>query len=115
MNRAALTRLRNRIDVLRCPVCRVVGRYVPEPQKPVGDDPFEHATEEERAEVSEILNAMHARQGNVPTECRGCGRPANPNTLIAHGTSDEVHRLHDLLSSLNERSEASPTARNSRT
>lgn len=76
MNRAALTRLRQRIDVLRCPVCRAVGRYVPEQQKPVGDDPFEHATEEERAEVSAILAAMNARQGNVPTECRGCGRPA---------------------------------------
>ena len=109
MNRAALTRLRNRIDVLRCPVCRVVGRYVPEPRKPVRDDPFEHATEEERVEVTAILNAMHARQGNEPTECRGCGRPAKPDTLIAHGTSDEVHRLHDLLCSLNERSEAAET------
>ncbi len=115
MNRAALTRLRNRIDVLRCPVCRVVGRYVPEPQKSVGDDPFEHATEEERVEVSAILAAMHARQGNVPTECRGCGRPAKPDALIAHGTSDEVHRLHEILSSLNERSEVSPTDQNSKT
>ena len=109
MNRAALTRLRNRIDVLRCTVCRTVGRYVPEPQKSVRDDPFEHATEEERVEVTEILNAMHGRQGNVPTECRGCGRPAKPDTLIAHGTSDEVHRLHEILCSLSERSESSPT------
>ena len=106
MNRAALTRLRNRIDVLRCPVCRVVGRYVPEPQKSVRDDPFEHATEEERVEVSSILAAMNARQGNVPTECRGCRRPAKPDTLIAHGTNEEVHRLHDLLISLSERSES---------
>ena len=68
MNRAALTRLRQRIEVLRCPVCLVVGRYVPEPQKPVGDDPFDHATEEERAEVSAILAAMNARKGNEPTE-----------------------------------------------
>ena len=109
MNRAAITCLRQRIDVLRCPVCHVVGRYVPEPQKPVGDDPFEHATEEERVKVTEILNAMHARQGNLPTECRGCGRPANSDTLIANGTHEEIHRLHDLLSSLNERSESSPT------
>lgn len=110
MNRAALTRLRQRIDVLRCPVCRVVGRYVPEPQKPVVDDPFEHATEEERVEVTEILNAMHARQGNEPTECRGCGRPAKLDTLIAHGTDDELHRLQDLLSSLKERSESAEIA-----
>ena len=109
MNRAALTRLRQRIDVLRCPVCRVVGRYVPEPQKPVCDDPYEHTTDEECIELSAIFAAMHVRQGNVPTECRGCGRPAKPDTLIAHGTSDEVHRLHDLLISLSERSESSPT------
>ena len=74
MNRAALTRLRLRIEVLRCPVCLVVGRYVPEPQKPVGDDPFDNATVEERAEVLAILAAMHARQGNVPTEPRNRAR-----------------------------------------
>ena len=113
MNRAALTRLRQRIDVLRCPVCRVVGRYVPEPQKPVGDDPFDHATVEERAEVLAILDAMTARQGTSPTACRGCGRPAKPDTLIANGTNEEIHRLHDLFSSLNERSESSPTVQTS--
>lgn len=109
MNRAALTRLRNRIDVLRCPVCRVVGRYVPEPQKPVGDDPYEHTTDEECIELSAIFAAMHARQGNVPTECRGCGRPAKLDTLIAHGTDEELHRLQEILHGLNERSLPSPT------
>jgi len=73
MNRAASTRLRNRIEVLRCPVCN---RLAVEPEPPVPSKDNFPATSEELQEIHSIFaNAAERKVEVAPALCEKCRRP----------------------------------------
>ena len=106
MNRAALTRLRNRINVLRCPSCN---RLAIEPEPPVSaTDNFRDATNEELQELHSIFaNAAERKVEVAPRLCQKCHRPPIVDRLqLDHLSDDELNRFLEILERIHERSES---------
>ena len=97
MNRAALTRLRQRIEVLRCPVCNRLA-VEPEPLVP-SKNLYPDATNEELHELHSIFaNAAERKVEVAPVLCQKCRRPPIVDRLeLDHLSDDELNRLVDIL------------------
>lgn len=97
MNRAALTRLRQRIEVLRCPMCN---RLALEPESPVpATDNLRGATTDELHELHSLFAIANERKVEiVPALCQKCHRPPVASRLeLNHLSDDELNRLVDIL------------------
>ena len=103
MNRAALTRLRQRIDVLRCPVCNrlAIGPELPVPSK----DRYPDATTEELQEILSIFaNAAERKVEVAPKLCQKCHRPPIVDRLeLTHLSDDELNRLVEIFEGIQGR------------
>ena len=109
MNRAALTRLRQRIEVLRCPACN---RLAIEPEPPVpSKDRYPDATNEELHEILSIFAIADLRKVEVaPKLCQKCHRPPIVDRLeLTHLSDDELRRFIEIFQGIRERDESRPT------
>ena len=108
MNRAALTRLRQRIEVLRCPACN---RLAVEPEPPVpAKDHFSATTEELQEILSIFANAAERKVEVAPALCQKCRRPSVANRLeLTHLSDDELRRLQVVARRKRSLDESSPT------
>ena len=108
MNRAALTRLRQRIEVLRCPVCN---RLAVEPEPPVpAKDNFSATTEELQEILSIFANAAERKVEVAPALCQKCRRPPIANRLeLTHLSDDGLRRLQEIASGIRSLDESSLT------
>jgi len=101
MNRAASTRLRNRIEVLRCPVCN---RLAVEPEPPVPSKDNFPATSEELQEIHSIFaNAAERKVEVAPALCEKCRRPLVQRQSLEQLTDDELRRLQEILTRIHDR------------
>ena len=103
MNRAALTRLRQRIEVLRCPVCNRLA-IEPEPLVP-SKNLYPNATTEELHELHSLFAIADERKVEVaPALCQKCHRPPIVDRLeLTHLSDDELNRLVEIFEGIRER------------
>ena len=111
MNRAALTRLRQRIDVLRCPVCNRLA-VEPEPLVP-SKNLYPNATTEELLELHSLFaNAAERKVEVAPRLCQKCHRPPIVDRLqLDHLSDDELNRIQQIFQGIHERDASSNDAK----